>query len=604
MAEAPDAGAGQAPEAKATRTRAAVAMDPAEPGTPDLRGPMRYLWWLVTRQRARVVAGGVLGSAWMVLLMLPPYLLSRSIDALAPARWPELLGWTGALFAVGVVNAWLSIMRHRTMTRVRLDALFRTVKLVVRHSTRLGASLSGRIGGGEIVTIGHGDAGIIARTLTVTGPGIAAVLAYLVVAVLMLAVSPMLAAVVLLGVPLLAVLVGPLLSRLQGMQATYRDRQGNLTARLVNLTGGLRMLRGLPGGAVISERYRHASRELQAEGYRIGGVTSWVMALGAGLPTLFLAGVTWLAARSAAAGDITIGELVAVYGYAAVLTVPVSSFIESAYDIGAGRVSARRVVDFLRLERDLVDNEPTVAGPPPDAALHEPQSGVTVQPGQLAALTGSRLSESTVVIDRLARFVRSDAVWGEVRLDRMALGEVRRRILVADNDADLFAGPLHEMLSTSAAPSDGAVAAAVHAAAAEDVVDGLPDGMRSTIAGQGRDLSGGQRQRIRLARALLADPEVLMAVEPTSALDVHTEALVAGRLRAARAGRTTLVASTSPLILEVADVVHYLVDGRLVASGGHQHLLREQPGYRRLVTGDVANGGAEPESTTIAERTS
>jgi ABC-type bacteriocin/lantibiotic exporter with double-glycine peptidase domain len=134
---------------------------------------------------------------------------------------------------------------------------------------------------------------------------------------------------------------------------------------------------------------------------------------------------------------------------------------------------------------------------------------------------------------------------------------------------------------------EAAIARAVHAAAADDIVQGLPDGLDSDIDAQGRNLSGGQRQRVRLARALLADPEVLLAVEPTSALDAHTEATVAGRLRAARKDRTTVVTTTSPLVLDRVDEVHYLVDGKVVAIGSHRRLLEEEAGYRALVTRDT-----------------
>ena len=133
------------------------------------------------------------------------------------------------------------------------------------------------------------------------------------------------------------------------------------------------------------------------------------------------------------------------------------------------------------------------------------------------------------------------------------------------------------------------------AAAAGDIVDGLSNGTASVVETQGRNLSGGQRQRIRLARALHADPEVLLAVEPTSAVDAHTEAAIAQRLPVARAGRTTLVATTSPALLDRADVVHYLVDGRVAATGTHRTLLDSEPGYRALVT-RAAGEAATPEA--------
>lgn len=188
-----------------------------DPGTPDGRGGARYLWWLVLRQPGRCAAGAVFGSVWMVLLAATPYLMSRAVDeGLEPGDMGALALWTGALFAVNGVNSWLGIMRHRTMTRVRMDAHFRTVKVVVGQSVRLGASLSRSTGAGEVVTIGVGDVQMISQSLTAVGPGVGAVVAYGVVAGLLLSVSPLLASVVLLGVPVIALVVGPLAGRLQG----------------------------------------------------------------------------------------------------------------------------------------------------------------------------------------------------------------------------------------------------------------------------------------------------------------------------------------------------------------------------------------------------
>ncbi|MFD7067738.1 ABC transporter ATP-binding protein [Streptomyces sp. NPDC059913] len=553
---------------------------------PDLRGPFRYLWWLIVCQRRRVAAGSVLGSAWMVCLALPPYLLSRAIDdGLRPGSWPALGGWVAALLGVGVLNAWLAIMRHRTMTRVRLDAVLRSVRAVVAQATRLGGELPRKVTAGEVVTIGFGDVAMIANTLTITGPGVGAVLAFVVVAGLLLAVDPLLAVVVLVGVPLLMVLVGPLLGRLQGVEAAYRERQGLLAGRFEDMVGGLRVLNGIGGKEVYAERFRRSSRELREEGYRVGAVTSWIRALGVGLPTLFLGAVTWLAARMAAEGSISVGELVAVYGYAAVLVVPVEFFIEGGYDLSRGLVAARRVIRFLSLEPGAESGDGIGADAPAGpAVLRDPESGVEVVPGRLTALAGARPDRSAAVVERLGRFTGSAVTWGDVRLDEVDPARVRSRILVADNDAELFGGPLREVLGGARDRDAEAIERALYAAVAEDIVRGLPDGLDAPVDARGGNLSGGQRQRIRLARALLADPEVLLAVEPTSAVDAHTEAAVADRLRATRAGRTTLVTSTSPLVLDRADTVYYLVEGRVAATGSHHELLEREPGYWRLVS--------------------
>ncbi|MFE3634685.1 ABC transporter transmembrane domain-containing protein [Streptomyces sp. NPDC059168] len=571
-----------------------------DPGTPDVRGGWHYLGWLVLRQQARSLVGALLGSTWMVLMAAQPYLMARAVDdGLLPGRTGVLAGWAGVMLVVGALNAWVSIMRHRTMTRVRMDANFRTVKLVVEHAARLGAALPRRAGAGEVVTIGVGDVQTIATALTVVGPGVGSLVVYVVVAGVLLSISAPIAAVVLLGVPVIGLLTGPLTVRLQGAESEYRERQGVLAARIGDLAGGLRVLNGFGGKGLFADAFRRDSQRLRAQGYRVGAVASWVQALGMGVPTLFLAVVTWLAARQAAEGGISIGELVSVYGYVAVLIVPVAFFIELTYQLNRGVVAARRVVALLRLEPE--PDEGSLPAPDGPAELRDPASGVRVPAGRLVALTAARPAETAAVVDRLGRYGATDATWGGVRLDAVPLAEVRSRILVADNEADLFAGPLREMVAAAEPAGGAALRRAVYAAAAGDVVRGLPEGPDSAVAGQGRSLSGGQRQRIRLVRALLADPEVLLAVEPTSALDAHTEATVAERLREAREGRTTVLTSTSPLVLDRADTVLFLVDGKVAASGPHRRLLAEEPGYRALVARDVEDGGATEDTEDTEE---
>ena len=557
----------------------------ASPGPPAFGGQGETFGGWLGGQRGRAPPGGVLGTLWMVGLTLPPYLLSRAIDdGLQPGHFSTLVRWVSILFAVGVLNAYVSIMRHRTMTKVRMDGAFRTVHALVEQSTKLGAALTRKVTAGEVVTIGISDVWVISTSLTFVGPGVGGVIAYFVVAGLLLAISPLLALIVLLGVPVLAVLVGPLLGRLRQVGSVYRERQGGLTTRMVDMVEGLRVLNGIGGKGLYAERYRASSQRLQAEGFRVGSVASWIPAVGVGLPVIFLAAVTWLAARMSAAHTISIGDLVAVYGYVAVLVVPVGDLIESGSNLSQSVVSARRVIALLSLEPDSLDRSPTQGGPTHPGDLLDPESGVEVASGRLTALASARLADSAAVIDRLGRFCPSEVTWGGVCLDEIALRHVRGRILVADNEADIFGGTLRDVIAGRLGRDDEAISRALHTAAAEDIVMGLPDGLSSAIAPQARNLSGGERQRIRLVRALLAEPEVLLAAEPTSAVDAHTEATIATRLRAARAGRTTLVTTTSPLLLDQADVVHYLVEGHVVATGTHRELMTQQPGYHRLVS--------------------
>jgi ABC-type multidrug transport system fused ATPase/permease subunit len=543
------------------------------------RGPGQYLWWLARRLTGRVALGALFASLWYLSLAAMPYLISQAIDrGITPRRPGPLLLWAAAVFACGLAGAGLGIMRHRSMTKLRIAAALRTADQVLTHATRLGAALPRRITAGEVVTIGISDVWLIGRAMNVAGVGVASILACVVVAALLHRTAPPLALVVLIGVPALGVLVGPLLRGTQRAGSRYRERQGALNARLVDVVGGLRVLNGLGGSATHLERYVRESARLRDQGYRVGRPSSWVNALGEGLPTVFLAIVIWVAARMAAAGQISAGQLVAVYGYTAMLIIPVSVLIFCGFDLTYGLVAARRVTGFLNLPLDDPGGD---AGPARPSALHDPESGVTAEPGRLTALAGARPADATEILDRLGRYLPAGHVtWGGRSLEDVARDIVRDRVLVAENQADLFAGPLREVVAGRHDPDDDLIRAAIDAAVAHDVAGDLA----RPVEWGGRNLSGGQRQRLRLARALHADPEMLLLAEPTSAVDAHTESAIAERLAEARSGRGTVVATTSPVLLDRADVVHYLVGGRVAATGTHRELLAAEPGYRTLVT--------------------
>ena len=189
--------------------------------------------------------------------------------------------------------------------------------------------------------------------------------------------------------------------------------------------------------------------------------------------------------------------------------------------------------------------------------------------------------ESAALADRLglcAAEPDDDVRLGDVPLTLLRRAEVRRRIVVSDTAAMLFSGRLADRLDVT---GTGGVDRALDTASAADILEALPEGLETLVAERGRTFSGGQRQRLVLARALAGDPEILVLVEPTSAVDAHTEARIAARLRRHRAGRTTVVTTSSPLMLDAVDEVAFLRDGRVVATGPHGDLLTDNPEYRR-----------------------
>ena len=561
---------------------------------PDLRGPVRFLLWMARCQGRRVLRGATFASLWMVGLALPPWLLSRAVEGFrAGDPLSRLALWALALLGAGVVTGWLSISRHRTMSTIRIEGNFRVSRLVVRQATRFGVGLDRRLGAGELATLGLSDVMGASTSLTVTGPGVGAVVACAVIGVLVWRVSALLAVTVLVGIPVLAVVVGPLVRRLIASHEGYRTEQGVLSSQLVDAVSGLRVLRAFGGTARYRSRYAETSGRVRDRGYDVARTVSWIDAVAAGLPALFLAGVVWLAARMAFDGTITAGDLVAVYGWTAVLVVPVNQFVEGADQVGRGVVAARRITAFLAADPGAPTAAPGVA-PEWGAVLADPRSGVGVRPHQLVGLACGSARDASEIVERLGGLRLGQVAWGAVGLADCDPREVRRRVLVAEPDAALFAGTVREVVcGARTGATDDEVRAALGVAAAADVVTAAGGGLDGRVDPGGTSLSGGQRQRLRLARAVLQRPEVLLAVEPTAALDAHTEAVVAERLRRDRRGRQTLVATTSPLVLSQVDVVLLVERGRVVARGTHAEVLAD-PRYRRLVSrgGDPVPAGS------------
>jgi ABC-type multidrug transport system fused ATPase/permease subunit len=289
-------------------------------------------------------------------------------------------------------------------------------------------------------------------------------------------------------------------------------------------------------------------------------------------------------------GQISPGELVAFYGYSAFLMIPLRTATEYANKLIRARVSARRVIRVLALTPDHLDPADPAEPPPPGAELADARTGLRIRPGLMTALVSDQPDEAAALADRLglcAPEVDDDVTLGGVPLTRMRRADVRRRIVVSDTGATLFSGRLATVLDTAG----GDVSRALATASTDDILEALPDGLDTVVAERGRTFSGGQRQRLVLARALAGDPELLVLVEPTSAVDAHTEARIASRLRGHREGRTTVVVTSSPLVLDAVDEVAFLRGGRVVATGAHRDLLENDAGYRAVVTREQEPAG-------------
>ncbi len=505
---------------------------------------------------------GVIG---MVSQSLVPAAIGRGLDA-GVAGGGDLGAaavWSLAVLGLAVTQAVGGVLRHRIAVENWLIASYRAMQLLGRHGAHAGVAVRRRLPTGEVVAAATNDAIEIGGAFDVTARLSGAVVSYVVVAALMLETSTMLGLLVLIGVPLTVLVVGPLMRPLQHRQRDQRAVAGRLTALGADTVSGLRVLRGIGGEPAFLERYRLRSDELREAGVRVARLQATMDAAQVLLPGIFLVSVTWLGARLALEGELSAGDIVAFYGYAFFLVVPIRTAVEAVDHVIRALVGARRVITVLTAVPDVAE---PVADPVRGAALRDPRSGLVATPGQLLGVVSADPDESAAIAHRLGR------------------GRIGQ-VVVSEAEPRLFTGPLRgELDPWGHARDDATLFEALHVSAADDVLDALPDGLDAHVDEGGRGFSGGQRQRLALARTLVADPEVLVLVDPTSAVDAHTEVLVAARLRAARDGRTTVVTSVSPLVLDRCDEVAFVVGGQVEAVGTHRDLLGSHPLYRRTVT--------------------
>jgi ABC-type multidrug transport system fused ATPase/permease subunit len=576
----------------------------ADPGTPPLTSPQAFLWWLGRRQGGILLAGILVGVVGNIAGALLPYMLGRIVDGgLDDGVSRALLAGCAALLGVGMVQVAANVVGHRLEVENWLRAAFASSQLIGRHVTRTGDAVTAELPTGEVVATVASDALRTGEVYAIAPRFLGGVAAYATIAVILMNTSVALGAMVLVGLPVVVAVLSLLVKPLQGRQAAQREAAGRLTTLGADTVSGLRILRGIGGEEVFAGRYRHQSQTVRETGVRVAQTQSLLDALQTLLPGLFLAAVVWVGARLAVAGDITPGQLVAFYGFAAFLTEPLWTATEALRVTTRAAIGARKILQVLRVPTTDADDPASPAAPEPGEPLVDEVSGVVVRPGRLLALVSADPDETARIAARLGRFGGEDVTgvrWGRTLLSQLRLADVRERVVVAESTPSLFTGRLAEELDVRGRATRTDLERAMHVADAGDVLDSLPEGLDGELTEKGRSLSGGQRQRVALARALLTDAEVLVLVEPTSAVDAHTEARIATRLADLRRGRTTVVVTASPLVLDVADEVALVAGGRVRVTGRHRDLMDSGDDDARAYRAVVSRAAAETEEGTRA----
>jgi putative ABC transport system ATP-binding protein len=590
-----------------------------DPGVPDVRSGPRFLWWLGRNQLGGQLKALLWGLLHFVAVSAQPFCVGFAIEAVVD-RSGTRLALTGAVMALcGAATAIGDTFLHRAAVTNWITAAARVQQLLAHKASHLGSALTRRVAAGEVVAVSTGDVEKIGWFVEAVSRFTAAAITVLLVCAGLVVYQPELGIVVAVGLPALALAVLPLLPRATQRADFQREKAGRATELASDTVAGLRVLRGIGGEELFLERYRSASQEVRHAAVRSARMWSLISAIQVLMPGLLLIAVVVHGVHLAREGRISVGELVTVYSSVMVLTYPLRHFEEIAMAYSFSRPSATRAARVLSLERagDIGGSRP--AGTPA-GDLYDPATGLLAPAAQLTAVVCGDPDAAGRLAERLGGHPPEDGpsvLLGGVPLDELPLGSARSAVLVQDKDPVLLSGALRDLLDV---PASGAVDARAALAAAQcgDVLDALVQGsldaddpMDARITERGRSLSGGQRQRLALARSLYTDPEVLVLDEPTSAVDSHTEARIAESMRDLREGRTTVVFTSSPLILDRADRVVLVHEGEAVAIGAHRELLRSEPRYRAVVTretdeedagetGPVAMAGGAPKTEKAA----
>ncbi|MFJ9750092.1 ABC transporter ATP-binding protein [Streptomyces chartreusis] len=440
---------------------------------------------------------------------------------------------------------------------------------------------------GEILTIATEDADQTADIIEVVPLLISSLVAVIVAAVALGLADIRLGLLVIVGTAAIMSVLSVLSKRIGSSTREQQARVARAGAKVADLITGLRPLHGFGGNHAAFRSYRKVSTEAKLQAVTVAKVNGAYAGTALALNAVLAGAVTLTAGWLAFDGQINIGELVMAVGLAQFIMEPLRLFSEMPKYVMIARASAERMA--------LVLTAPPVTTP---GSQHPAAGGnleidcvrygtlrdlkFTVAAGEFVAIAAYQPRAAADLAVVLAANVPRDAYEGAVRVGGQELGElsveaVRAHMLVNPYDGEIFAGTLRTNIDPSG--TSRTVPEAVEASMLTDVVALHRDGLDYGVRDRGANLSGGQRQRLSLARALAADSEILVLHDPTTAVDAVTEQLIARNVAKLRRGRTTVVITSSPALLDVADRVLVLDDGVVTAEDTHRNLLADDADY-------------------------
>jgi len=558
----------------------------------------------VVGSQAYGVSGAVAsGLLWQAGAVAAPLVVKYAIDhGIVGENHQTLVIWLVVLLAVGMLEVVAGAFRHLYAIRNRSHSDARVRDAIFAHSLRLDASYHDRVGPGELLSRASSDSQHVARMMDAIGHTIGYVLTVVAVAIVMLFLDAQLALIVLIPVPLVSLGAWLYSRRYDAGTRQLQESWAQASTLVEETVSGIRVVKGLGAGAALESRFRRRSDEIMDRALHLARLDAVFVPFLEMLPLLGIAAVLWFGGRRVISGELSVGSFVAFNAYVVMLVWPLRVLGQRVTTLQKALGASGRITEVLEAEPRLLEpRHPQELERPVRGDLrlegvcfgHEGDHAVLdgldlhVSPGESVALVGATGSGKSTVAGLLARLY--DPEDGRVLLDGhdlrdLRLDDVRRSVALVFEETFLFSESVRENIRVGRPDaSDDDVQGAAEFAGAADFVDNLPDGYATILGERGFSLSGGQRQRIAIARAILADPAVLVLDDATSAVDATKEHEIRAALTKVMRGRTTLVIAHRPATIALADRVAVLEGGGIVEEGTHDELIAGSARYRALL---------------------
>ena len=552
--------------------------------------------------RGAAILSIVLAALAMGGTVALPALTGQAIDEVRAGDSSGLGTLALAMVAAGLLRLVFSVARRIVAGRVSLGVELDLRDRMYAHLQELELGFFDGQQTGQLMSratvdlqsvrffLGYGLIFIVQSALTI-----------LLAAAAMLYLQPTLGALALIPVPFVVLIAARFNRRSRPALTAVQQRIAELTADVEENVSGVRVVKAFAREDRQRARFRESVGRVFDESIRANRLRAFYNPLIGFLPQLGLAVILLVGGRQVIDGTLSIGDFTAFYVYLLMLVAPMRT-------LGVALGMSQRATASGRRMFELLDREPRLTGAPdapplpagsgrvefdrvdftyPGAAsptLHE--VSLTVEAGSTVALVGGTGSGKSTLIGLLPRLY--DVSGGAVRVDGADVRDVdpvslRRAVALVTDDPFLFSASVHENIAYARpdASRDEVELAAARAQAAGFIAE-LPEGYDTRVGERGLTLSGGQRQRIAIARALLADPRILVLDDATSAVDASTEQEIKAALREVMAGRTTFVIAHRLSTIALADEIVVLEGGRVIAHGTHDELLDESPLYAEI----------------------